>query len=311
MIIAGAGSAGDYAGSGISSGEQRVALASCPQPAAGPTGHRSGREVWCDPRTVTWDPAAGGAPERWPPYQPVPQLPSRPPRRGIDVPGEVVKIAVAAMAGAYVLSGAGAVAGTLLVRSTNVVAVVLSSVGLYTALVGTCLWVSRRHGSGSVRRDLGLVFDRRDLLPAVGYAVAARLGIVIVSSVLFAIHRPLARGNLEGVDLRKDVAASVLLAVMAVAVAPVCEELFFRGVLLRALSSMTGRRAALGVQAGLFGLMHAGAYGLGNVGVVLSTAVVGLVLGHVAERQGRLGTAVLTHAVHNGASLLLLLAITG
>jgi membrane protease YdiL (CAAX protease family) len=216
------------------------------------------------------------------------------------------------MVAGYVLSIVGAVAGSLVLGSSAILAVVLSSVGLYSALLGACRWASQRYGSGSVRRDLGLVWHRRDVLAAVGYALAARLGVVGVGLGLHAIHPSLARGNLEGVDLRRDVAASIILAIVAVFVAPVVEELFFRGLLLRALSHPLTDRGAQLAQAMLFGVMHAGVgYGVGNVGVVLSTAMVGMVLGHVASREGRLGTAVLTHSLHNAASLIAVLAITG
>lgn len=218
---------------------------------------------------------------------------------------------MAALAAGYVMSIVGALAGSLAFRSSSVLAVVLSALGLYAGLLAACRWASRRYGSGSVRRDFGVVLRRRDLLHAVGYALVARLGIVAVSIVLYAIHPSLARGNLEGADLRRDVAAAVALAIMAVFVAPLLEELFFRGLLLRALSATMSDRAAQATQALLFGALHAGAgYGIGNVGVVLTTAVVGVVLGHVATREGRLGTAVLTHALHNAASLLMVLAIT-
>jgi membrane protease YdiL (CAAX protease family) len=262
---------------------------------------------------VTANPDGSGHVAPWPGHLPTepPPTPPASARRGIAVPRGVVKLAVAAMLVGYVLSIVGAIAGSLAFRSSGVVAVALSSIGLYATLLGMCRWVSRRYGSGSVRADLGLAFDRRDMLSALGYALAARAGILVVSIVLYVIYRPLARGNLQGLDLKKDIAATVVLAIIAVGVAPVCEELFFRGLLLRALTGATSRRAALGVQALLFGVMHAGGYGLGNVGVVLSTCVVGVVLGHVVERQGRLGTAVLTHAIHNAASLLLVLLVIG
>jgi membrane protease YdiL (CAAX protease family) len=211
---------------------------------------------------------------------------------------------------APVLSMAAAAAGSMAFPSSGVVAVLLSATALYSTLLGVCALVSHRHGSGSISKDLGLAFERGDILAGVGYAIVARVGVLIVSIALYVIYRPLARGNLEGEDLRSDVAASIALAVLAVTVAPICEELFFRGLLLHALNSVTSHRSAMGLQAVLFGLMHAGAYGLGNVGVVASTAVVGLLLAHVADRQGRLGAAVLTHAMHNAASLLLLLALT-
>lgn len=100
----------------------------------------------------------------------------------------------------------------------------------------------------------------------------------------------------------------VIPGCLAVVGAPVFEELFFRGVLLRSLLSLLdGRGAALGTAVAIaidgvvFGLAHLGSDtwaelpGLGAVGVVLAV---------LAWRTKRLGPSIVTHASFNLAAVL-------
>ena len=82
-------------------------------------------------------------------------------------------------------------------------------------------------------------------------------------------------------------------------VAPVCEEIAFRGFLLSSLRPVLG--TALGVLAtsAVFGLLHP------PLPRQLALALVGAVLGFMVTRTGSLWTAVTAHAVNNGTALLL------
>ena len=81
-----------------------------------------------------------------------------------------------------------------------------------------------------------------------------------------------------------------MIVVATVIGAPFFEELFFRGVLLRALARLFGRwggwvgpALAIVVSGTLFGLAHAESLQL------LGLAVFGVILGAVSYRTGRLG----------------------
>jgi membrane protease YdiL (CAAX protease family) len=100
----------------------------------------------------------------------------------------------------------------------------------------------------------------------------------------------------------------IIPGVLTVLVVPVFEELFFRGVLLRALLVLCATRAAaLGVaiavvlDGAIFGLAHLGndswiqLPGLGFVGVVLAV---------LAVRSGRLGPSIVTHASFNAVAVI-------
>jgi membrane protease YdiL (CAAX protease family) len=93
------------------------------------------------------------------------------------------------------------------------------------------------------------------------------------------------------------------LILAAVVLAPVTEELMFRGVLLRALEPR-GKRFALVVSALVFSVVHV--LGL-DVDMLWQSAVVvlppifllGLVLGWLTQRSGRLGPAIFLHSGWN------------
>lgn len=92
------------------------------------------------------------------------------------------------------------------------------------------------------------------------------------------------------------------LAIAAVVIAPLAEELFFRGVLLQLLARASGR-AWFGVFASgvLFGLIH-----LSVPATVLPLIVLGLILGYVRVRTASLTACVVLHALFNARTICLL-----
>jgi len=97
-----------------------------------------------------------------------------------------------------------------------------------------------------------------------------------------------------------DTAHGVKLAVIAltaVVVAPVVEELFFRGLLLRALQRRFSAPAAVAISGATFGAVHLldpGAY------VILPALVaLGMLSGVFAVRTGNLSRSILLHAGFN------------
>ncbi|MBL8734698.1 MAG: CPBP family intramembrane metalloprotease [Planctomycetes bacterium] len=83
-----------------------------------------------------------------------------------------------------------------------------------------------------------------------------------------------------------------------VVVAPVCEELFFRGYLFTAVRGVASSRVAQLLTAAAFGLVH-------GVDYALPIAGLGLCFGWLRERTGALLPSMLAHAVHNGLTLAL------
>ena len=103
----------------------------------------------------------------------------------------------------------------------------------------------------------------------------------------------LVEGLREALLLGKDPAPlGVVLLVLAITPA-VCEETFFRGLVLAGLRRLKPWMA-IGLSAFLFALAHASIYRL------LPTLLLGLALGYVAWRSGSIYCSMIVHAVNNG-----------
>nr|WP_256431122.1 CPBP family intramembrane glutamic endopeptidase [Plantibacter sp. CFBP 8804] len=114
------------------------------------------------------------------------------------------------------------------------------------------------------------------------------------------------------------IVASFVVAVLAATViAPVVEELFFRGLLLRSVrGSLPGRAAwiAVVISAALFASLHLVVASGPSEALVtgVGTFLVGLGTGTAAVLTGRLGPAIVTHIVFNASVLVLgVTAVTG
>lgn len=91
-----------------------------------------------------------------------------------------------------------------------------------------------------------------------------------------------------------------LVVATAVVIAPVAEELFFRGILQTRLGDVFPRRfVGVVVAAVCFGLVHST-----QPAAVLPLTMMGLILGMVYERTGSLIAPILVHALFNAKSLL-------
>ena len=93
----------------------------------------------------------------------------------------------------------------------------------------------------------------------------------------------------------------VLLIVVVVFGAPVVEELFFRGLALRAFERRLGRWVGLVVSSLVFGLVHFQPLQFPAL------VMFGLIAGWLAQRDGRLGRAIWAHVGFNTWTVGLLL----
>jgi hypothetical protein len=164
-------------------------------------------------------------------------------------------------------------------------------------------WYCRRRATGSLHRDLGFVVHLRDwwAIP-LGTVSAVVLGLVVLPL------RELVDENQSVVDDLLD-ASGAELAVIAIAaglLAPVFEELVFRGVLLRSLLPRMGPNWAIAVSALVFGAVHfLGGNALGTLAVLPALVGIGVISGVLAVRSGELSQSILLHVGFN------LLAVVG
>lgn len=94
--------------------------------------------------------------------------------------------------------------------------------------------------------------------------------------------------------------AILLLATFAVTLAPIAEEIIFRGAIYRFLKSQTTPLLARIISGLLFALMH------GNLMSLLPLCVIGVLLAHVYEQHGNILVPICFHAYFNGFTVLIL-----
>jgi membrane protease YdiL (CAAX protease family) len=172
--------------------------------------------------------------------------------------------------------------------------------GACTVLVGRP--VARAYGGwrAAFGFDLPRRGDLRTVLRWLGVQVASRLGLLVVLTAVSPSLSESHGGNTEDLPNLPPVAL-VLAGVAAVLLAPVAEELAFRGVLLRALMRRLPFWPAALISSALFAVLHAG--GVSHVAAIPLLVVVILLFGVLqcvlVRRTGRLGPAIGVHGLMN------------
>jgi uncharacterized protein len=188
--------------------------------------------------------------------------------------------------------------------------VVASLAGIWVGYVGAPWWASRRAGTRHFGRDLGVRFRPIDALGLViGLAAQLAIGLLYVpfQHDIHDYNGPTTR--LTGASHGGSGVAVIVLC--TVVLAPFAEELFFRGLLLKALVRLctplkaarrvgrsTGVIAAVVLDGVLFGLAHAEWVQLAGL------ALLGILLATMSYRTGRLGMNMVTHASFNLVAVL-------
>ncbi|MDP8937347.1 MAG: CPBP family intramembrane metalloprotease [Actinomycetota bacterium] len=181
-----------------------------------------------------------------------------------------------------------------------------SQVGLWTGLVGAVVLAARRKGSGRVAEDFGFRARWSDLGTGVAAALGAQFVVVPLVALLLLplLGRPEVSGPVE--DLVNDARGPAFAGLVLTAVigAPIVEELFFRGLLLRSLEARFGTGWAVGGSSVIFGLSHPNDLSAAGVVVVMvSLAALAALLAVLVVRTGRLAPAIVAHAAFNALNL--------
>jgi uncharacterized protein len=145
-------------------------------------------------------------------------------------------------------------------------------------------------------------FVRFSAWQCLGVAVTILGGAVLLSEAdnLFRAVAPPPRFLLDAFkSLFADEGGLLGRVFLLVVVAPVTEELLFRGIVLRGLLSWHRPATAVSVTALLFALVHL------NPWQFISAFFLGLVFGWIYLRTGSIALCILAHAVNNGLNVLL------
>ena len=254
----------------------------------------------------------------WPLARPVPPPPgARRPSAGRDAgPSVGVGLSLAAI-GAYlgtqlalpliaglVLLGAGS-ADPLLVDPTSGGPVLLALVVLsQVAGLVVVLMLLRRRGVVLAEVVGPLRPVARHVGIGVGLGLVALIGSTLLVSLLVTLSGSEATPEQVLTEGIADTPVALLLAALAaVVMAPIAEELLFRGLLHRGLRQRMRRPSALVLSSVLFAVVHvdvAASQPLALVGLTF----VGVVLALAHERTGSLLVPVVIHATHNALTLL-------
>ncbi|MEZ5176626.1 MAG: CPBP family intramembrane glutamic endopeptidase [Acidimicrobiia bacterium] len=164
------------------------------------------------------------------------------------------------------------------------------------------VWLfSARASSGSLAADVGLVLRPSDwwaLLAGMGLQIAAALMTYPLVDSLFPDGAP--QQGVAGITAGTRTTFEVIVIFLSVAaVAPIIEEIIYRGMLLSWLRRHMGQWAAIIVSAAIFAGLHLVDWNARAA--VPGLFLIGVVLGWVALRRGDLSLAI---PIHAGVNLL-------
>jgi membrane protease YdiL (CAAX protease family) len=180
------------------------------------------------------------------------------------------------------------------------------------AIIAWLAMVARRKGTGSLRSDFGLELRRPAgawlgdlpwLFVGIGLQLVALLPIGLLET-------------LYGHTAKQDVVTTAdhatgwqvpVLALTIVLLAPLTEELLFRGALLRSLLRKVTPTISVLISAVVFGLVHAlGDPSIGTVIALPAIILLGVVSGYQAARTGNLSRSIFLHVGFNLLSVIFL-----
>ena len=176
------------------------------------------------------------------------------------------------------------------------------------------------HGSVLVLVPLFLRRERIALSEAFGFSVDVRrallMGVVaafffipigyllqntsawVIKTVLHQV--PMPEQAVQTITENKAWIKRVWLAVFAILIAPVAEEILFRGILYPTIKQLGFPRLAMWLVAVLFGLIHL------NLVALVPLILFGIVLTLLYERTGNLLSSILAHSLFNGFGFIVL-----
>jgi len=225
-------------------------------------------------------------------------------------------------------------------------AVFIIGAGVIGALAGRLLWPAVLGGGGANAQSIGAalaqiaaaatvlalrrsIFERTSGHPssivasivggAIGLAIAWPL-IQVASLAGAGLYRAFADGTVPAIaheslrQIEQDPggARSIVIMLVALVVAPFTEEVLYRGVLQQTLRSAGASRlmSIMGCAA-IFAIMHLGETAVDSAGAwaaLPALFALGIALGVLYERSGRLAAPIVAHALFNAANILMLVS---
>ncbi|CAN5868543.1 hypothetical protein BH23ACT5_BH23ACT5_12470 [soil metagenome] len=186
-------------------------------------------------------------------------------------------------------------------------AIISSIVGQYLGHLGV-LWLLGR-GRGLGAESLGFEIRPGDILyVGLGVAFQIVLAIVFIPAQRLLVPEGGAQDMAEIFGQLGSPAVRIAVVAVTAVLAPLVEELMFRGVLLRSLAHRS-RRTVLVTTSVVFAAFHLTGVSSVPAGILIFTQIfiVGLFLGHLTLRHERIGPAIFVHGGFNLVAALILL----
>jgi len=180
---------------------------------------------------------------------------------------------------------------------TSPTVVVLGTLALGVGLVGSAYFFASR-----VVRPRAWHFGLRatPFWPAVGWAATGLLSFFIVSGVYGVLVQPdTEQTTVQDLGGDQGAIGLVVAGLMVIAVAPVVEEVFFRGFFYRALRTRLGVLVAASIDGLVFGIIHFQFDGADGLLILPPLALLGFVYCLVYEKTGSLFPVIGLHAFNN------------
>jgi membrane protease YdiL (CAAX protease family) len=204
--------------------------------------------------------------------------------------------------------GGSVVAAAFVVDAPRPVRLIVLLFAQSAAVIGYLVWVARAKGVGSLSADFGLVVRITDLawfFVGIGLQVVA----LVPTQLLVEAHGDTAKQEVVRIADRAHGVQIVLIVLGVAVLAPVTEELLFRGLLLRSLLRRMEPGPAVFLAAVIFGVIHAvGDPSVGTLIALPAIIALGLVSGIQAVRTGELSRSILLHMGFNVLTVVVLFA---
>ncbi len=171
------------------------------------------------------------------------------------------------------------------------------------AMLAVALFAAATKGNGAVR-DFGLAMKVRDVAGAVVGFVTQYAALLVYLPLLWldlTSTDQVSKPARDLTDKATDATGVVLLVLIVVIAAPIVEELFFRGLVLRSFERKWGTAWAIVGSSAVFAAAHLEPLQFPAL------FIFGVVAAILATRSGRLGPGMWAHMAFNGVAVITLL----
>jgi len=185
----------------------------------------------------------------------------------------------------------------------------ISKVSFYLGLYLAMRWVLRkRRGHGSFAGYFRPIGGRRLFYAAFSGLLAYGLALLVLSVFWCFVHPQYQPTVAQAVSRPRSLGHLVVFGMICVVLAPLTEEMLFRGLLLEWLQLKLGRLSAASLNAAIFALWHFRFLehpGMIGWSATVLIAAMGFICALWAQRTRSLRAPVATHATYNAALALL------